>query len=78
MDYLSEEDQYKEILSSEEIHRIKDFELRNIRAKFYQMRHQTFIDEQNIRDHEIAAVWDRIGLQEQQAIEDYKKRRGLQ
>lgn len=75
MDYLSEEEECKEILNTEEISRIKDLGLRQIRQKYWGLRHKAHMDEYNIPDHEIGAVWDRLTQEEQKAIEEYKKSR---
>lgn len=76
MDFLSEEEQYKEILSREEIKRIKDFGLRSIREAYWLKRHQAHMDEYNIPDHEIGAVWERIKREEIEAIEKYRREKG--
>lgn len=73
MDYLNEEDQYKEILNQEEISKIKDYDLRRIRETYWLKRHKAHMDEYNIPDHEIGAVWDRLKQEEMKAIEAYKK-----
>lgn len=56
--YLSEEEQFKEILNNEEISRIKDPELRNIRAKYWNLLHQVFLDEHKIPDSMFAQEFD--------------------
>jgi len=40
--YLSEEEQFKEILNNEEINRIKDHELRSIRFKILELITSSF------------------------------------
>lgn len=74
MDYLSEEEQYKRTLSQEEISRIKNWELRQIRSRYWGKKHQAHLDEHNIPDHEVEEVWRKIEGEEQVAIEEWKKR----
>ena len=76
MNFLSKEEQYKEILSQEEIGRIRDFGLRRIREDYWIKRHQAHMDEYNIPDHEIGAVWERIKREEMEAIKKYKREKG--
>lgn len=71
-DYLSEKEQFKEILNNEEISRIKDPELRNIRYKYWKLRHQAFLDEQRIPDSKLGIEWDKIKVAEKKELDDYK------
>ena len=48
--YLSYEEQFKDILNQEEIQRIEDQELRSIRAKYWTERHKVFLDERGVPD----------------------------
>lgn len=73
--YLSEEEQYKDILNNEEIYRIKDLELRNIRTKYWHLKHQAFIDEVNISDSMLESKYNNIMTEEKKEIEEYKKRK---
>lgn len=75
MNYLSEEEQYKRILNNEEISRIKDQELREIRQKYWDLKHKAFLDEKNISDIEINDVHKQLVNEEMRVIEDYKKRK---
>ena len=72
--YLSEDEQYKEILNQDEISRIKDDELRGIRSKYWNLRHEAFIDERNISDRELEKIWDELKFKEFKEIEEYKHR----
>lgn len=72
--YLSEEEQYKEILSFDEISRIKDDELREIRSKYWNLRHEAFLDEHNIPDQELEKVWNALKAKELKEIEGYRLR----
>lgn len=75
INYLSEEEQYKDILNNEEISRIKDLELRNIRSKYWHLKHQAFIDEVNISDNMLESKYNKIMMEENKEIEEYKKRK---
>ena len=57
MEWLSEEEQYKDSLTSREIARIKDEELRNIRRKYHERMLRNFHDEKNISDKELMKIW---------------------
>lgn len=63
-DYLSEEEQFKEILNNAEISRIKDPELRDIRLKYWNLLHQTFLDEHKIPDNMLGQEFDKIKEEE--------------
>lgn len=73
-DYLSEEEQFKEILNNEEISKIKDPELRNIRFEYWNLLHQTFSDEQSIPDSMLGEEFDKIKAAEKKELDDYRKR----
>ncbi|MBU5439815.1 hypothetical protein KQI42_17500 [Tissierella sp. MSJ-40] len=73
-DYLSEEEQFKEILNNEEISRIKDPELRNIRFKYWNLLHQTFLDEQRIPDSMLGKEFDKIKAEEKKELDEYRQR----
>lgn len=72
--YLSEDEQYKEILNQDEISRIKDNELREIRSKYWNLRHEAFLDEHNIPDQELEKVWNALKAKELKEIEGYRLR----
>ena len=72
MKYLSEEEQYKEILSNEELSMIKDYELREIRTRYWNKIHQAFLDEHNISDEDLEDVYDKLRDDERKEIEEYK------
>jgi hypothetical protein len=73
-EYLTEEEQYEDIININDIKRIKDPELREIRNKYWAKRHEAFLDEQNIPDWELKKVIDGIHKQEFKEIEAYKNR----
>lgn len=72
-DYLSEEEQFKEILNNEEIRRIKDPELRNIGLKYWNLLHKTFLDEQKIPDSMLGKEFDKIKAEEIKELDEYRQ-----
>lgn len=73
MNYLSEEEQYKRDLNIDEVNRIKDWELREIRQRALGRIEKAWLDEHNIPDHKIGDVFKRIEEEEIKEIEEYKK-----
>ncbi len=71
--WLSEDEQYKETLSSDEISRIKDPNLRMIREKHWEYRNRIFLDEGNIPDDEFMRLCDEDVKKEQEELEMYRK-----
>lgn len=74
-EWLSEDEQYKENLNIDEIHRIKDPKLREIRQKHWNYRNKIFIDEVRISDQELVKLTNRDRELERKEIEEYKKRK---
>ncbi|WP_438351386.1 hypothetical protein ACP8HI_12485 [Paenibacillus sp. FA6] len=72
MNYLKYEDQFKEVLNQEEINRIQNLQLREIRMKYWRLRHEAFIDERNIADRDVGNVWDILIRQEQEELQPFK------
>lgn len=77
MEFLSEEDQFKDGLNSEEIGRIKDYELRQIRSQYRQEFIKAFEDEEGISDFILESVLNEITARERKAIEEYKRRKNI-
>ena len=77
MDFLSEDRQYDETLNNEEIARIRDLELRKIRAKYWEKQTDIFLDEQNIPDDMLGKYSNQIKEQEKRELEEYRKQRGI-
>lgn len=77
MEWLSEEEQYKEDLTSEQIRRIKDEELRDIRYKYRERMLRNFNDEKNISDKELIRIWKEDKEKERKEIEEYRKMKGI-
>lgn len=72
MSYLSDEEQFREILNNEEIDRIRDPVLRRIRMKYWRQLHEAFLDEHNIPDGDLDKVYDEIKRKEQQELQRFK------
>lgn len=73
-DWLSEEEQYKEILNPDEISRIKDSRLREIRQKHWNYRHEIFLDEHRISDKRFIELFDKDVEKEREELENYKRK----
>lgn len=71
--YLCEEDQYKDTLNNEEISKIKDLELLNIRSKYWHLKHRAFMDEVNISDKMLESEYNRIVMNENKKSTKYNE-----
>lgn len=76
-EYLSVEEQFKEILNDEEISRIEDYELREIRSRYWAKRRDVFLDEHGVPDDKLAGVTDELIKAEQREIAKYRKRHNI-
>ena len=76
--YLTIEEQFKKTLNDDEINRIQDHELREIRRKHWEYRMKIFRDESNISDTEFCRLSDADYEKEEKEIEEYRKKRGIQ
>ncbi|AYD22739.1 TPA: hypothetical protein SOL98_002805 [Clostridioides difficile] len=76
--YLSYEDQFKKNLNQEEISRIENVEIRNIRAKYWNLMKEVFLAEHNISDEDLEKETNKIHLAEQKELEIYKKRDSIE
>ncbi|UUC41808.1 hypothetical protein NMZ80_18315 [Clostridioides difficile] len=76
--YLSYEDQFKKNLNQEEISRIENIEIRNIRAKYWNLMKEVFLAEYNISDEDLEKATNKIHLAEQKELEIYKKRDSIE
>lgn len=74
--YLTKEEQYKEILNNEESERIEDIELREIRSKYWSLRHKAFVDEVHISDSELELLYGKLLKAEQEELANYRQRKG--
>lgn len=75
-EYLPKDEQYARNLSVEQISRIKDIELRDIRQKYWVLWHNAFIDERRIPDAQLGDEMDRIKNMEMEEIKRYRDRKG--
>lgn len=71
--YLNEEEQFKKILNKNEISRIKDPILQEIRLKYWTLRYKAVLDTQNNTDSQLEELMDDIDKSEQEALSKYKK-----
>lgn len=71
--YLNEEEQFKEILNNEEISRIEDNELRNIRLKYWNLYRELFLAENEVPDSVLEMRTQKLKLAEKEELENYKK-----
>ncbi len=72
--YLGEKEQYKKVLNNEEISRIVDSELRDIRMKYWNLLRKTFLDEHKIPDSMLGNEFDIKEAAEAKELDEYRKR----
>ncbi|TVY04468.1 hypothetical protein [Cohnella terricola] len=72
MDYLSYEDQFKEVLNQEELSRIQNQEIRKIREKYWRLQHEAFINEHEIPDSDLDNVSEELVRREQEKLQRFK------
>ena len=58
-------------MNLEEINAIEDVRLREIRMKYWQLKHKAFLDEQGIPDHLLGQKWDELTAKEEQEVATY-------
>ena len=58
-------------MTLDDINAIDDYTLRNIRLKYWHLKHKAFIDEQGTPDHLLGKVWDELTLKEEQEVAEY-------
>lgn len=75
--YLTIEEQFKEVLNDEQIRRIQDPELRELRMKHWKYRRKIFLDEHNISDEEFCRLSDEDFAKEQRELLEYKVRKNI-
>lgn len=71
-EFLSYEEQFKEVLNNEEIDRIENTELREIRIKYWHLQRDVFLDEKNISDHELNNVSKELKRKEMEEIQRFR------
>lgn len=62
---------YNRVMNNSEISNIEDIELREIKRKYWDLRHEAFIDEMNISDKDLEKVFDDLLFQEKQELIKY-------
>ncbi|MEK4427782.1 hypothetical protein MHB54_00835 [Paenibacillus sp. FSL M7-0802] len=70
--YLSYEEQFNEVLNQEEINRIENAELRDIRMKYWKLQRDVFLDEKNISDEELNEVSKELLRKEMEEIQRFR------
>lgn len=75
--YLTVKEQFKKTLNNDEISRIKNLELREIRMKHWEYRIKIFRDEHNISDSKFSRLTDINYKQEAKELEEYCKRKNI-
>lgn len=56
-----------------EINQIDDHRLREIRLKYWNLRHKAFLDEHGIQDQDLGVVWDELSAKEEKEVAEYMK-----
>ena len=77
IEYLSTEEQFKEVLNNEEIDRIRDPELRKIRRKYWDKQLQVFLDEAGIPDQMLESVVQELINAEKEELAAYRRKNGI-
>lgn len=73
--WLTDEEQYQEALNNEQILRIKDPILREIRMSHWKYQTKLFFDEKNITDEMLNQLVKEDILKEKREIEQYKQKK---
>ncbi len=60
-------------MNIKEIEKIEDLGLREIRLKYWNLKHKAFLDEHGIPDQEIGNVFDSLTKKEEEEISRYLK-----
>ena len=58
-------------MNPKEIDAIKDINIKNIKRKYWDLKHKAFLDEHNIADTEIDNVYDSLTQKERKELEEY-------
>ena len=75
--FLTVDEQFQKTLNDEEISRIEDIELRELRMKHWIYRTMIFKDEHNISDAEFCRLSDNDYALEEKELQEYRKRKGI-
>lgn len=55
-------------MNREEIMKIQDVGVRNIRLKYWELKHKAFLDEHGIPDQDLGKVWDDLTEKEEKEV----------
>lgn len=61
-------------MNNTEINNIQDLGLREIRMKYWNLRHKAFLDEHGISDQKLGAVWDKLTVAEENEVAEYLRK----
>jgi hypothetical protein len=64
-------EKYNCAMNPKEIDAIKDINIKNIKRKYWDLKHKAFLDEHNIADTEIDNVYDSLTQKERKELEEY-------
>lgn len=64
-------EKYNCAMNPYQINEIEDINIRNIKAKYWELKHKNFLDERNISDQELGNVYDDLTQQEKKELTKY-------
>lgn len=64
-------EKYNCAMTPNEINEITDNNIRNIKQKYWELKHKSFLDEQNISDQDLGNVYDELTQQEKEELIQY-------
>ena len=62
-------------MNNKEIEQIEDAQLREIRMKYWNLKHKAFLDEHRIPDNKIGEVFDYLTAKEEEEVSVYLRSR---
>lgn len=62
---------YNCAMSQSEIDKIKDSRVKEIKRKYWNLKHKSFIDEKNVKDVELANIYNKYVELERKELEEY-------
>lgn len=66
-------EKYNCAMNPHEIDKIKDINTRQIKIKYWDLKHKAFLDERNISDKEFENVYNNLTQEERKELEAYYK-----
>lgn len=73
VEYLNNEEQYQLHINDEQISRIKDPILKEIRLRYWKKQNEIFLDEYGVPDSKLNEIYRKIENEEIHEIENYKR-----